>query len=57
MGGHHRIHIHENSHVSGFYFLQNENSSYPLFHDPRPGSCIIFYQKKIKVMLHFIVNV
>ena len=26
-GGHHRIHIHENSHVSGFYFLQNENSS------------------------------
>ena len=37
-GGHHRIHIHENSHVSGFYFLQNENSSYPLFHDPRPGA-------------------
>ena len=39
-GGHHRIHIHENSHVSGFYFLQNENSSYPLFHDPRPGAAM-----------------
>ena len=36
-GGHHRVHIHENCHLSGFYFLQNEDSSYPLFHDPRPG--------------------
>ena len=24
-GGHHRVHIHENCHVSGFYFLQNED--------------------------------
>ena len=36
-GGHHRVHIHENCHVSGFYFLRNDNSSFPLFHDPRPG--------------------
>ena len=39
-GGHHRVHIHENCHVSGFYFLQNEDSSYPLFHDPRQGSAM-----------------
>lgn len=39
-GGHHRIHIHENCHVSGFYFLQNEDSSYPLFHDPRQGAAM-----------------
>ena len=37
-GGHHRVHIHENCHVSGFYFLRNDNSSFPLFHDPRPGA-------------------
>ena len=36
-GGHHRVHIHETCYLSGFYFLQNEDSSYPLFHDPRPG--------------------
>ena len=45
-GGHHRIHIHENSHVSGFYFLQNENSSYPLFHDPRPGAAMTALPEK-----------
>ena len=37
-GGHHRIHIHENSHISGFYFLENNKASYPIFHDPRPGA-------------------
>ena len=37
-GGHQRVHIHENCHVSGFYFLRNDNSSFPLFHDPRPGA-------------------
>ena len=36
-GGHHRIHVHENCHISGFYFLETEGS-YPLFHDPRPGA-------------------
>ena len=27
--------IHENGHTT-FYFLRNDNSSFPLFHDPRP---------------------
>ena len=37
-GGHHDSHIHGNNHISGFYFLQCSNkTSYPVFHDPRPG--------------------
>jgi len=37
-GGHHDSHIHGNNHMSGFYFLQCSNkTSYPVFHDPRPG--------------------
>ena len=40
-GGHHRIHIHENCHVSGFYFLENDKASFPLFHDPRPGAAMM----------------
>ena len=45
-GGHHRIHIHENCHVSGFFFLQNDNASYPLFHDPRPGTAMTALPEK-----------
>ena len=45
-GGHHRVHIHENCHLSGFYFLQNEDSSYPLFHDPRPGAAMTSLPQK-----------
>ena len=45
-GGHHRVHIHENCHMSGFYFLINENSSYPLFHDPRSGACMTALPQK-----------
>lgn len=45
-GGHHRVHIHENSHVSGFYFLENDNSSYPLFHDPRHGAAMTYLPEK-----------
>ena len=38
-GGHHSAHIHWNQHVSGFYFLKcSEKTSYPIFHDPRPGA-------------------
>ena len=38
-GGHHSAHIHWNQHVSGFYFLKcSDKTSYPLFHDPRPGA-------------------
>lgn len=37
-GGNHSTHIHSNNHVSGFYFLKCSNkTSYPVFHDPRPG--------------------
>lgn len=36
-GGHQRNHVHH-AHISGFYFLKcNENTSHPVFHDPRPG--------------------
>ena len=38
-GGHHAAHVHWNQHVSGFYFLKcSENTSYPIFHDPRNGA-------------------
>jgi uncharacterized protein (TIGR02466 family) len=38
-GGYHDTHVHYNSHVSGFYFLKCSNeTSYPIFHDPRPGA-------------------
>jgi uncharacterized protein (TIGR02466 family) len=37
-GGNHNSHIHWNGHISGFYFLKcSEKTSYPIFHDPRPG--------------------
>ena len=38
-GGHHSSHVHWNQHVSGFYFLKcSPRTSYPVFHDPRPGA-------------------
>ena len=38
-GGHHSAHVHWNQHVSGFYFLKcSEKTSYPIFHEPRPGA-------------------
>ena len=38
-GGHHSAHIHWNQHVSGFYFLKcSEETSYPVFHEPRTGA-------------------
>lgn len=37
-GGFHNTHIHENDHISGFYYLRcSEKTSVPVFHDPRPG--------------------
>jgi uncharacterized protein (TIGR02466 family) len=37
-GGNHNTHVHSNSHVSGFYFLKcSDKTSFPIFHDPRPG--------------------
>ncbi len=38
-GGHHSTHLHWNQHVSGFYFLKcSEETSFPIFHDPRPAA-------------------
>ena len=38
-GGHHSAHVHWNQHVSGFYFLKcSDKTSYPIFHEPRPGA-------------------
>ena len=38
-GGSHSAHIHENQHVSGFYFLKcSDKTSHPIFHDPRTGA-------------------
>jgi uncharacterized protein (TIGR02466 family) len=38
-GGHQSAHIHPNQHVCGFYFLKaSQNTSYPVFHDPREGA-------------------
>jgi uncharacterized protein (TIGR02466 family) len=40
-GGNHSSHIHNNSHISGFYFLKcSDKTSYPIFHDPRPAALI-----------------
>jgi len=37
-GGNHNTHVHSNNHVSGFYFLKcSDKTSFPVFHDPRPG--------------------
>jgi len=37
--GHHTPHTHPDQHVSGFFFLKcSSKTSYPVFHDPRPGA-------------------
>jgi uncharacterized protein (TIGR02466 family) len=46
-GGHHVTHTHSSGHISGFYFLKcSENTSYPIFHDPRPGKMMIQLPEK-----------
>tara|TARA_R100000781_G_scaffold90301_2_gene55788 strand:+ start:742 stop:1470 length:729 start_codon:yes stop_codon:yes gene_type:complete len=42
-GGLHTPHTHWNGHVSGFYFLKSdeEKTTRPVFHDPRPGKEMI----------------
>jgi len=38
-GTYHDAHVHYDSHVSGFYFLEcSDKTSYPIFHDPRAGA-------------------
>ena len=51
-GGNHNTHVHSNSHVSGFYFLKCSNkTSYPIFHDPRPGKLITQLPEKNKSLI------
>ena len=46
-GGHHSVHTHWNGHISGFYFLKcSDKTSYPIFHDPRPGKIMIQLPQK-----------
>jgi uncharacterized protein (TIGR02466 family) len=41
-GGNHEGHVHQNNHISGFYFLKcSEKTSYPIFYDPRQGKNIL----------------
>jgi|TARA_R100000455_G_scaffold30889_1_gene22740 uncharacterized protein (TIGR02466 family) len=38
-GGHHYPHVHQNTHVSGIYYLKcNKDTSKPIFYDPRAGA-------------------
>ena len=38
-GGYLNAHIHPNNHVSGFFYLKvDKDSSFPVFHDPRPAA-------------------
>jgi uncharacterized protein (TIGR02466 family) len=46
-GGHHHLHTHWNGHISGFYFLKcSDNTSYPIFENPRPGKSMIDLPEK-----------
>jgi len=46
-GGSHRKHIQEDSHISGFYYLKcSENTSFPVFHDPKVGALQISLPEK-----------
>jgi len=48
-GGHHTLHTHWNGHMSGFYFLKGgENTSLPIFEDPRPGNLMNLLPEKDK---------
>ena len=56
-GGHHEAHIHSNNHISGFYFLKcSENTSRPVFHDPRPGKIMTDLPQKNILDINFSTN-
>jgi len=45
--GHHSPHLHQNNHVSGFYYLKcSDKTSFPVFHDPR--NCKLMSQLPLK---------
>jgi len=53
-GGFHDIHEHGNNHISGFYFLKcSEKTSFPVFHDPRPGKKMMDLMLKDKNKLNY----
>ena len=46
-GGFHNTHIHENDHISGFYYLRcSDKTSVPVFHDPRPAALQSYLPEK-----------
>jgi uncharacterized protein (TIGR02466 family) len=46
-GANHNTHTHWNGHISGFYFLEvSKNTSFPIFHDPRPGKLMCDLHEK-----------
>jgi len=53
-GGHHTLHTHWNGHISGFYFLKASNqTSRPLFEDPRPGNMMNLLPEKDKTKITY----
>jgi uncharacterized protein (TIGR02466 family) len=51
-GGHHSAHVHYNGHISGFYFLKcSENTSYPIFTDPKAGKLMNLLPEKNKDLI------
>ena len=52
--GHHTLHTHWNGHISGFYFLKASNqTSRPLFEDPRPGNMMNLLPEKDKTKITY----
>ena len=53
-GGHHTLHTHWNGHISGFYFLKaSEDTSMPLFEDPRQGNIMNLLPEKDKTKVSY----
>ena len=53
-GGHHTLHTHLNGHISGFYFLKaGEETSLPIFEDPRPGNIMNLLPEKDKTKVTY----
>jgi len=43
---HHNVHTHSNNFLSGTYYLQSDQGSSIVFHDPRPAADVIVPKKK-----------
>ena len=56
-GGHHTLHTHWNGHISGFYFLKaSEQTSRPLFEDPRAGNVMNLLPEKDKTKVTYVTS-